>query len=134
MQIDGSYHPWLGDEGPHFTLLLAVDDATGTVANAVFRPEDDTRGYFILMEELIQRWGIPLALYGDRHGVFKFSGKPPPHPAAGGSHPLQPGHGGTGHTADLRPLCPACQRRITSPISIDGETGGLAHLITDFSK
>ena len=76
VQIDGSFHPWLGDQGPHFTLLLAVDDATGIVANAVFRPQEDTRGYFILMEALIQRWGIPIALYGDRHGVFKFSGKP----------------------------------------------------------
>ena len=76
MQVDGSHHPWLGDGGPHFTLLLAVDDATGTVANAVFRPEEDTRGYFDLMEGLIQRWGVPIALYGDRHGVFKFSGKP----------------------------------------------------------
>ncbi len=28
------------------------------------------------MEGLIQRWGIPIALYGDRHGVFKFSGNP----------------------------------------------------------
>ena len=28
------------------------------------------------MEGLIQCWGIPLALYGDRHGVFKFSGNP----------------------------------------------------------
>ena len=76
VQVDGSYHPWLGKGGPYFTLLLAVDDATGIVVNAVFRPEEDTRGYFTLMEGLIQRWGIPLALYGDRHGVFKFSGNP----------------------------------------------------------
>ncbi len=53
MQVDGSYHPWLGNGGPRFTLLLAVDDATGTVANAVFRQEEDTRGYFDLMEGLI---------------------------------------------------------------------------------
>ena len=76
VQVDGSYHPWLWDAGPHFTLLLAVDDATGTVANAAFRQEENTRGYFVLMEGLTQRWGVPLALYGDRHGVFKFSGKP----------------------------------------------------------
>ena len=76
VQVDGSYHPWLGKGVPYFTLLLAVDDATGIVVNAVFRPEEDTRGYFTLMEGLIQRWGIPLALYGDRHGVFKFSGNP----------------------------------------------------------
>ena len=29
IQADGSYHRWLGEDGPQFTLLLAVDDATG---------------------------------------------------------------------------------------------------------
>ena len=29
IQIDGSYHRWLGEDGPQFMLLLAVDDATG---------------------------------------------------------------------------------------------------------
>ena len=76
VQIDGSHHRWLGDDGPQFTLLLAVDDATSAVANAVFCPEEDTRNYFILMQGLIERWGRPSALYSDRHGVFKFSGKP----------------------------------------------------------
>ena len=76
LQIDGSHHPWLEERGPRFALLLAVDDATGTVAGAVFQSEEDTRGYFLLMEGIIRRYGIPLALYGDRHGVFKFSGKP----------------------------------------------------------
>ncbi len=75
-QIDGSLHRWLGEDGPQFTLLLAVDDATSAVVNAVFRPEEDTRGYFDLMQGLIEQWGLPLALYGDRHGVFKFSGTP----------------------------------------------------------
>ena len=28
------------------------------------------------MDGLIRRWGIPLALYTDRHGVFKFNGRP----------------------------------------------------------
>ena len=27
-QLDGSHHRWLGEDGPQFTLLLAVDDAT----------------------------------------------------------------------------------------------------------
>ena len=76
LQIDGSHHRWLGDDGPQFTLLLAVDDATRAVVNAMFTPEEDTRSYFTLMQGLIERWGRPIALYGDRHGVFKFSGKP----------------------------------------------------------
>ena len=37
VQIDGGNHPWLEDRGPKLTLLIAVDDATGTVAQAVFR-------------------------------------------------------------------------------------------------
>ena len=76
VQIDGSCHRWLGDDGPQFTLLPAVDDATSAVVNAVFSPEEDTHGYFTLMQELIEHWGRPIALYGDRHGMFKFSGKP----------------------------------------------------------
>ena len=76
VQIDGSHHRWLDEQGPQFTLLLAVDGTTSAVVNAVFRPEEDTRGYFVLMQRLIQRGGVPLARYGDRHGVFKFSGKP----------------------------------------------------------
>ena len=76
LQIDGSHHPWLEGRGPRSVLLLAVDDATGAVANALFRPEEDTRGYFLLLDGVIRRYGIPLAIYGDRHGVFKFNGKP----------------------------------------------------------
>ena len=71
IQIDGSHHRWLGKDGPQFTLLLAVDDATGTVVNALFRELENTRSYFRLLGGLIRRCGIPLALYADRHAVFK---------------------------------------------------------------
>ena len=57
-------------------MLLAVDDATGKVAGALFRPEEDTREYFQLMEGIVRQYGMPLSLYIDRHGVFKFNGKP----------------------------------------------------------
>ena len=71
VQVDGSHHRWLGDHGPPFALLLAVDDATGIVANALFCEQENTRDYFLLMRGLIQRFGIPIALYTDRHSVFK---------------------------------------------------------------
>ena len=70
VQVDGSHHRWLGDDGPQFTLLLAVDDATGIV-HALFCEHENTRDYFLLMRGLIQRYGIPIALYTDRHSVFK---------------------------------------------------------------
>ena len=72
MQVDGSVHAWLEERGPRCTLLLAIDDATSTVPYALFRHEEDTHGYFLLMQELIRRCGVPLALYSDRHAVFKY--------------------------------------------------------------
>lgn len=73
LQIDGSRHRWLGDDGPWLTLVLAVDDATGTVPYALFREQEDTEGYFRLMKGIIQRRGIPLGLYSDRYFVFCYS-------------------------------------------------------------
>ena len=66
-------HAWLEQRGPRFALLLAVDDATGAVVHALFRPAEDARGYFLLMEQVLRRSGIPLALYSDRHAVFRAS-------------------------------------------------------------
>ena len=80
VQIDGSQHPWLEERGPKLTLLIAVDDATGTVAQAVFRTSEDTRGYLVLLEGLIRQWGIPLALYSDRHSAFKYNARQKPVP------------------------------------------------------
>ena len=71
IQLDGSHHRWLGEDGPQFALLFAVDDATGAVVNALFCEQEDSLSYFRLMQGLIRRCGIPLALYTDRHPVFK---------------------------------------------------------------
>ena len=71
IQLDGSHHRWLGKGGPQFALLFGVDDATGTVVNALFCEQEDSLSYFRLMQGLIQRRGIPLALYTDRHSVFR---------------------------------------------------------------
>ena len=71
LQVDGSLHPWLGDQVPPFTLLIAVDDATGTVADALFCEKEEAFTYFLLIQDLVQSVGIPVALYVDRHGVFR---------------------------------------------------------------
>ncbi|MCH8827913.1 MAG: ISNCY family transposase [Chloroflexi bacterium] len=81
VQIDASHHPWLEERGPRFALLLAVDDATSTVPYALFRQVEDTFGYFLLMEGMARRAGIPLALYSDRHAVFQHQREPRQAPA-----------------------------------------------------
>jgi transposase len=70
LQIDGSHHRWLEDRGPQLTLFLAIDDATGTVPYALFREREDTLGYFDLLKVIINRCGIPLGVYTDRHSIF----------------------------------------------------------------
>src|ERR671915_2283237 len=71
LQLDGSHHPWLEDWGPWLTLLLAVDDATGTVPYALFPEQEDTQGYLSLLQGIIERRGVPMAVYTDGHAVFQ---------------------------------------------------------------
>ena len=56
---------------PPFTLLIAVGDATVTVVNALFCEKEEAYPYFLLIQDLVQSVGIPVALYVDRHGVFR---------------------------------------------------------------
>jgi len=76
LQIDGSHHDWLEGRGPELCLIAATDDATGEVPYALFRPEEDTQGYFELMEHIVATHGIPLAVYRDRNSIFE---TPPRH-------------------------------------------------------
>ena len=70
LQLDGSHHRWLEDRGPWLNLFLAIDDATGRVPYAIFREREDTLGYFELLKVIINRCGIPLGVYTDRHSIF----------------------------------------------------------------
>ncbi len=52
---------------------MGIDDATGTVPCALFQEQEDTAGYFRLMKGIVERHGIPLAVYSDRYFVFCYS-------------------------------------------------------------
>jgi transposase len=75
VQIDGSRHAWLEERGPWLSPIAAIGDATGKLAAAVFREEEDAAGYFLLVPRLIHRHGRPLALYHDRHSIFAHTRK-----------------------------------------------------------
>jgi hypothetical protein len=47
------------------------------VEAAVFRQQEDAQGYFLLLWQLVAQQGRPLALYHDRHSIFR----PPTTPA-----------------------------------------------------
>jgi transposase len=77
LQIDGSRHDWLEGRGPYLTLLGAIDDATGKVPYALFREQEDAQGYFLLLGQIVDSYGIPMALYHDGHGIFERSKREP---------------------------------------------------------
>jgi transposase len=71
VQMDGSRHDWLEGRGLWMTLIGAIDDATGEVLYALFREQEDTEGYFRLMERVVADYGAPVAVYHDGHAVFE---------------------------------------------------------------
>jgi len=77
LQVDGSRHGWLEGRGPWLTLVGAVDDATGAMPFALFREQEDTQGYLLLLREIVRRRGVPVAWYADRHGIFQRNDKEP---------------------------------------------------------
>lgn len=71
LQIDGSPHDWLEGRGPRLSLIGAIDDANNGVPYAIFQEQEDSRGYFLMLREIILRQGIPQALYHDHYSVFQ---------------------------------------------------------------
>ena len=94
--------PGSSSEARAFALLLAVDDATCAVVHALFRPAEDARGYFLLMEQELRCSGIPLALYSDR--ARRLPGLRPAARGRRGVDPVRAGAGGAGGPPELRPL------------------------------
>ena len=68
---DGSPHRWLGENGPKWTLVVTMDDATGALLHGVFSEQEDAQSYLSCLKQLMLDRGIPLAIYMDRHGIFK---------------------------------------------------------------
>lgn len=71
VQMDGSPHAWLEDRGPRLTLHGAIDDATGKVLAGIFRPTEDQIGYLLLLRTIAELYGLPIAVYHDRHTILR---------------------------------------------------------------
>ena len=68
---DGSPHRWFGQEKGEWSLMAVMDDATGALLHGVFALEEDAQSYLICLRQIVLDKGIPLALYMDRHGIFR---------------------------------------------------------------
>jgi transposase len=71
LQIDGSPHDWLEGRGPRICLVGAIDDATGKIIYALFRPTEDLDGYLMMLRKISTHYGLPESIYHDRHTILR---------------------------------------------------------------
>jgi len=75
VQMDGSHHDWLEGRGSACVLMGYIDDATGKVFARFYSYEgtipamDSFKGY-------VQRYGLPMSVYLDKHSTYKSTAKP----------------------------------------------------------
>lgn len=70
LQADGSVHDWLEGRGPRCTLIAMIDDASSRIM-ARFHEAETTEAYFDVFGRYLRAYGLPIALYTDRSGIFR---------------------------------------------------------------
>lgn len=68
---DGSPHRWFGEKFGEWSLMAAIDDATGKLLYGVFARQEDAQSYLTCLRQIVVDNGIPSAIYMDRHGIFR---------------------------------------------------------------
>ena len=69
VQLDGSFHRWFEDRGPHSCLLTLVDDATGRTLGH-FGAQETIWAAVGVLRTWITQYGVPRALYTDWKNVY----------------------------------------------------------------
>jgi transposase len=75
VQLDGSPHPWFEDRDEPCCLMVMVDDATG-ITQARFFEAETAHAALSLVRDWILAYGIPQALYTDRHSIYRADREP----------------------------------------------------------
>lgn len=73
IQMDGSYHDWFEGRAPKCCLIVLIDDATSKLVWLQFVDWENCFSYFEVLNGYIKKYGIPLAIYTDRHAIFETS-------------------------------------------------------------
>ena len=77
IQIDGSPHRWFEERGDACCLLVFIDDATSKITSLLFVENEHMSGYLQALKTHINRYGVPVCLYSDQHGIFRVNAKNP---------------------------------------------------------
>lgn len=75
IQLDGSHHDWFEGRGPRCVLMAYIDDASSRVF-ARFYEYEGTLPAMDSFHRYIRQYGIPLALYADKHTTYHSPASP----------------------------------------------------------
>src|SRR5512147_2422731 len=75
VQMDGSHHDWFEGRGPWCVLMGYIDDATGK-AFGRFYGYEGTIPAMDSFRHYIQKYGLPMSIYLDKHTTYKSPAKP----------------------------------------------------------
>jgi len=70
IQTDASPYDWLSTEKP-IALHGGIDDATGQIVGLYLCENECMTGYYEVVRRMINNYGIPDAMYADRHTIFR---------------------------------------------------------------
>ncbi|MFA9465795.1 MAG: ISNCY family transposase [Velocimicrobium sp.] len=73
LQMDASIHLWFGKEKTQ--LHIAIDDCTGTIVGAYFDKQETLNGYYHVLYQILNEYGIPNMFYTDNRTVFEYKNK-----------------------------------------------------------
>lgn len=71
VQVDGSPHDWFEGRGARCTLIVFIDDATSQLLALRFAPAETTQAYMETLGHYLGEHGRPVALYSDKHSIFR---------------------------------------------------------------
>lgn len=71
IQMDASVHLWFGTKKAY--LHAAIDDSTGIIVGAHFEWQETLKGYYIVLKQIIEKYGVPWELYTDNRTVFNYN-------------------------------------------------------------
>ena len=70
MQLDGSHHDWFEGRGPRSVLMAYIDDASSRVF-ARFYEYEGTIPAMDSFTRYVRQYGVPLAIYADKHTTYQ---------------------------------------------------------------
>ena len=87
LQLDGSHHDWFEGRGPRCVLMAYIDDASSRVC-ARFYAYEGTIPAMDSFQRYVTRYGIPLAVYADKHTTYQSPAQPTVEEQLAGAEPM----------------------------------------------